>query len=51
MEVLYESLPMTYTPSGKCRIIYNVYTMAEYRNKGLVKKLLYMLLDDLHTKD
>lgn len=50
MAVLYESLPMTYTPNGKCSIIYNVYTIAEYRNKGLAKKLLNMLLDDLHAK-
>ncbi len=50
MAVLYESLPMTYTPNGKCSIIYNVYTTAEYRNKGFAKKLLKMLLDDLHAK-
>ncbi len=25
--------------------------MLEYINKGLVKKLLHMMLDNLHTKD
>ncbi len=48
----YISLPITYTLIGKCSIIYiNVYTMLEYINKGLVKKLLHMMLDNLHTKD
>lgn len=47
MAVIYNTLPMAYTPHGKCSIIYNVYTDKAYRGKGYAKKLLNMLLDYL----
>lgn len=44
MAVVYNTLPMSYTPSGKCSIIYNVYTKKAYRGKGYATTLLNMLI-------
>ena len=46
MLCLYEEIPTVGNPGGKSGYLYNVYTVEEFRGRGLIRQVLKMLLEE-----
>ena len=45
----YELIPMYYNRTGKCAALVNMYTAPEYRRRGIARKMLDLLIDEVRA--